>query len=1697
MRAIIDRYGILVDPRAATSTPGQSLERAVNAIALAYHLREIGWYKHQHRADVCRTEHPSTPFIGPLTLDTILAIRRCQELVDSQCFAPPPDLSISHTPWKTGPTGGLRLDFATDERPAEATFTHTHELEPDKAAVLWKAIVDEVATAWATTARHVQSAGRVFLGPKNRFIFWPKHLNKLLAKVTVAYGRVLDLLSVLAAVGVKMDIKSAYRALRLDPDDVPFHGAIVDSVHVCFERLSFGMAQSPAMFTFALGVTIDTYRDSLPATRAALAQFVDDSGVSGTDIPITILAAERLLRALRSDGWWLAAAKTFVYPATTLCYTGFLVEFAARTLRVDPAKAAKATAALDEVTRPTDRAIEERANASAPTVPEPATARPTHPPATLSSAWCPDPPACSAPAAPKWCPDPPGAAAADATRFVATDSPSLTRRQQLIREAISQPGQTTALALGSPISGDIIAPTRCRIVRGPLPLAPCDNLTVVGEHIFTNQAGIHQALRAAADAASHDREPVPIFAIIPPGVRNVAHQVTRDFRNRQCAAPVVFFTPTASTTTRPPAHWCDPSYALPPHMPRTANLPTPTSMPPAPPQKGDRLDINEQEFLALTKVLGYLAWFQTALPFVSFWRAALTPLAHDGVWTADRAAAFDAVSMVLRVIGGMACRVDPGRRKLCVVTDASGSGWGATVHFGDRVVYLAGALPDHVCVGSSTLREAVGAVSAIRAAMDLGVPFDSVEVKVDNASLASAGTSGRVKAEPLAHALWPLAAWAAQGLQVSFSWHARSDSRHTAPDALSAATGPAPWPLRPEVASRLWDWSGGWDIDVAAYRGQDGSWAPRYATPSLSEATSSDRRRILDGIQPQNEVGWSGTTSSTRLAPSQVAFAHPLWSHLRELVAWWRSAPCRLVLVAPAAGSDWWAPFLAELDTHTVRSLDLPHDSTLPPVPGATADPRPLRARLLAPPAAAAGAAAPPPPPTQPPRPPPRWYVPPPPASADPNAYRSAFGTPAQTAWVLGGHCPRDRPSSGIRRLLGRHASPSPDSNRTRREIPTAARRRPTSARRLTPPTSPTHSDDHPPPVRGRQRLVDADPAVPSTTPAARPRPDIPPPHAPPPARARSSLRRILGTGHTTSVRPADRQLASPARHRAPGTRRPAPPSSAGIPRGVSPQRSAPAEPRRPGRSEPSSPPHATAAAHRAAPGAPAAAAACGGSDTRAGCAPRRAFTTRDWLRDILLSLGGRPTSLATDAGPTAAAPAHAPAAARARNLQAQQANSGSGAPVQVASLALDFARHRGVEDHPWSLEQADAFMLDFVQARSGSGSRPASFGAPVRVKTADANASALAAASRRAGWMVPGHCGPNTAEWLRGRGAGAKPENSAAFPLHLRTLIELEPDAADPTWSAWAALVLMSAFGLRTGVVYHTWSDMFIPYNGGYIFVWRHVHKRTARVDDAADIEALSAIGAVSGARHPVLHRIIRHAEGNHRLFPGVTSEHLSNFVRRVYPKAPPGFDIRPYGGRVAADHDATTLALPDDLTHRLFWWKRRQQDMRIYYSGINIELMFLFTERRARIDYTCILPGTHDAVIAPGRKADLKWGPQVLVGRKLPPAPDLDLIRRALDCKAPSIGAARVVRAAVRAKRARRAAGLDDTESCSDPGPAAGTCCLCSKALTADDDGATCIRCDMLACTSCWPELDRDFRCPAHREPPASRRRVGPARR
>ena len=468
----------------------------------------------------------------------------------------------------------------------------------------------------------------------------------------------------------------------------------------------------------------------------------------------------------------------------------------------------------------------------------------------------------------------------------------------------------------------------------------------------------------------------------------------------------------------------------------------------------------------------------------------------------------------------------------------------------------------------------------------------------------------------------------------------------------------------------------------------------------------------------------------------------------------------------------------------------------------------------------------------------------------------------------------------------------------------------------------------------------------------------------------------------------------------------------------------------------------------------------------------------KDWCEAILANIALLPGH--GPALPPGVSAAHAPAAAKGRRDAAQAANMGSTAPERLARYCLEFVRYRELEHFPWSAAEAEYFVLDFLQCRNAPppGVSWAKVNTTQQLKN---DASRIAAASTRAGWALPPYCGRQVAAWCDARGAKQKREHSTAHPIHLTRILRAEPNKRkEPTaWRTWAALVVMSLFCLRTGVLFHLYARMFIPYDGGYILVWRHVQKR-ARGDPESP-EVLSSIGAVSAARHPLLREILADAHPDTTLFGDLDHEDLTRFVRAHIADVPADFDIRVYGVRVGADEEATTLQLPEDACRTLFWWKRSKPDMRSYYSGVNIRLWFAFSERRVRLRFVSLgVAGGFDGAAASA--ADLDWKTPVVHCGSMPDPPSYERVLTALRTASASFVVARRARAAANAERARRTLGRPTAPKANPVTEITeGYCNKCCCLIGEEEDATACLFCDELVCTDCHA-YNTDWQCPVH---------------
>lgn len=1463
---------VLADTQGTTQDAASSESariQAAYAVCLASTLREKGWFNHQHKESCCRVEQESIGFVGPLCRESHATIARIQDIMDSQAETPPPDLKLPSYPWPCDGDGGVRLRFASDERPAENSRTYTSDLN---AVPIWAAIVVELASGWASND-HPLSSGRVFLGPKNRFLFWPKALNDLLAKVDVAYGRLLDLFVIAAAVGSKADVKSAYRAIRLSMADALYHGAIVDGIPIVFHRLSFGMAQSPVIFVKFLESTLGRCRASLPSTSVVLSSFVDDMPTGAVTPLHQLHATERLLVALRHDGWWSATGKVYVYPATTLLYVGFLVDWPGRCVRVSAAKATKLANLIASVPIP---AIQPDADVP-PTAP------------------------------------------------VGSDLSLSTR-----------------IASAAATSGTYVIVARPADVPATLPpcryIYPAFDQAIVQPHEFPSHpyTDMGQLTTAIADACAACRTsarlagttPTPVVIALPADLSDyVATAATRAAAAAPGAAVLIVPPPPPVVT-----HSLDePAMVLPPHLRNKdfVPLPRPEDVPAYSPDTAPDTRMSNNTIGKLNAVVGLLAWLQLAVPPLAIWRAILSAAMHAEQWSPASVAALRALWTLAHYVPKVSFSVDRGTRFLVVVTDASATGWGATIHDGDRQFRFAGTLPpESVAWGSSTLREAYAAVAAVRCAFALGIAFDTVVIMTDSSPLTAAD-SGRVKSPAVAHALWTLAAWSLQGLRVEWRWHPRTAALAGVADAMSAAASPRPWPLMGSVLVRLWTSVGGWDVDLTAYGGHESATAVAYATPSPAATMDPERRLVLAGLQHMSDVGWRGLTEACPVRPHETAFAWPLWSDIPLLWRWWTASRARLVIVLPiptcAAQSHWWGAATLAFATAASRAITLRTDSTVPPLPGTSRDPFPLRAYLL-------GDSTSHP---QHVRPPPSL----PPYSLAPT-HGSSLGTHARTAYARGGRCPGDGPRQDFSVLFGPSSmTPLPAGSGA---LPVAAASIPL----------PYGLPPRPPSYSGHPRFGVSAPSI--------------GPLRPPPPSVGQDMSSIFG--------PAAYNLGSPTP--TPSTHPSLSPLPARGPPRAAPHAAWDGSHPLPGAPAP------TAAAPPASSGLRRAMVAATASVMTAQRAP--ITTVREWLSALDAFLKGDSAGVIHPDVPPCLVASLKTARATIRLKQL----SGSRRPRRIVGyiMMLAVSLPDRTVDAPCSLPVIDGLATSYALHRLDI-TPPFGWKRVLKAATVKSDLSSIAALSRKIGLTeMPAVCGATAADYLSARGAGSRPEHSSAYPIHLSDLLRLENSILEKhgfdsrEWKAWAATIILSLFCLRPGILFHIAREMLVDFDGGYLFVWRFVSKTSS--GDVLDDEQRSEVVRITAARHPALTRIIQIYDGSYKykpsearygkpprpsrragqpIFKGMSWDDMDGVVKGIYEDAPAGYSKRLYGVRVAADMAALEMGLDTDVTNALFWWRREKVSSQLYYGAINVGRMFWFSENRDALRFAHLGPGKY----------------------------------------------------------------------------------------------------------------------------------------
>jgi hypothetical protein len=892
---LLDDEAMSVDFLTSPCFPIDSLEwsrhniekrhKSTLAVMLAHKLISCDWFPHQHSSPVDKFEEESIP--ATLSEPELVVLQRLQTLMDKVCTQQPQPMIAAGLHPLMDDDRCVPLVWLSDVRPRERSPSSTTSAT---AHLLWKAIVGEIASHWASVCV-AESYGLLFIGPKERLMYWPEHANDLLAYLHVAFPRIIDLFTIATAFGVKIDLKSAYRSILLTASDARYMGALLDGVPIKFSRLPFGLCQAPALFVALLTTTIVRYKSNYPDAYSILVQYMDDSGIGGLSITETLLSAERLLSAFIADGWWISAVKSFLHPCVALVFTGFIADFPDFSVRIAQSKTTKLMTLLRDVKRPP---------LSAPAL-VPRTTNVFHAP------------------------------------IKQPHRVPCTLESSLLRAAVT-PGVYILDILCVEVPTWPRAPALILTCPGfrPSALLDLEVTSTVPNSMLVNSFLVDFAYLNYAQTILIYMDPSLVEDVIM-GLPRALTDIHSFIFNIALSVDTV---PEYSAILFSP---CD---VLPSWIASTRRRP----LPPAEtmcfaPRENNNFRLDGPSFYSLRKALGLIAWFQSILGFLGFIRGPLDRLLGSRRWDDHANQALDTMLTITNLLPRWGRRMHLPQATLTVISDA-GLAWGAVVPTSKGPVYLAGALPPRLRLASSSAREAAALRSAVRAAFGLKVPFDAVVIILDSTVVVDTA-KGSSRSHDVATCLISIASWEIQGLHVDVKWQRRSSGLHPLADALSAASPTHIWTLRVPVLSYIWDLTGGWDIDIAS--NQECSTTSAYATCDVEATRRScvlkDMRSF--GSSPSTRIGWMGQMSDASIGADDVAFAFPPWSALPVLAARMKVLPFSLLLVAPfQPGTEWWSPAFTFL-TSLKAGPPVPIGSSASVPPVEFRGPRPKDPRTL------------------------------------------------------------------------------------------------------------------------------------------------------------------------------------------------------------------------------------------------------------------------------------------------------------------------------------------------------------------------------------------------------------------------------------------------------------------------------------------------------------------------------------------------------------------------------------------------------------------------------------------------------------------------------------------------------------------------------------------------------------------------------
>ena len=223
------------------------------------------------------------------------------------------------------------------------------------------AVLGGVASDLATGSLSVASDGDS-LALSHPFVVWQngkprvcvnfKPVNEFMTRSTTTLPRARDL----ALAGrhrswlVKLDLKTAFRRVRVPAGLSPALAFAFGGVRFRYDSLPFGWSHSPEVFAATLAPAVARAIEAA-GPHVSVIVYVDDIAIAARTPEAAVAAASAVMRALRAGGFVVSAAKTFLRPVKVLRFLGLLVRAGPRPgIGIAPSTVSKARAAAADVT---------------------------------------------------------------------------------------------------------------------------------------------------------------------------------------------------------------------------------------------------------------------------------------------------------------------------------------------------------------------------------------------------------------------------------------------------------------------------------------------------------------------------------------------------------------------------------------------------------------------------------------------------------------------------------------------------------------------------------------------------------------------------------------------------------------------------------------------------------------------------------------------------------------------------------------------------------------------------------------------------------------------------------------------------------------------------------------------------------------------------------------------------------------------------------------------------------------------------------------------------------------------------------------------------------------------------------------------------------------------------------------------------